>query len=43
MKRNLKPTKMKELIIQDGVVYDEGRLSPEFKTKDLARSGGIFG
>ena len=35
--RALKPAEMKRFVVQNGVVYDEGRLSPEFqfKTKDL--------
>ena len=41
MKKNLKPTEMKGLVIQGRVVYDKGRLSPEFqvKTKDLDQVG----
>jgi len=32
---------MKRFVVQDGIVYDQGRLSPEFqiKTKDLDQVG----
>jgi len=41
VKKNLKPAVVKGIVIQDGVVYNEGRLSPEFqfKTKDLDQVG----
>ena len=41
VKKVLKPTEMKKFIIQDGIVYDDRRLSPEFqlKTKDLDQVG----
>ena len=42
VKKNLKPTEIKGLVTQDGVVYDEGRLSPaefQLKTKDLDQVG----
>ena len=37
----MKPSKLKRFIIQDGILYDEGRLSPEFqfKTQDLDKVG----
>ena len=37
----LKPTELKRFREEDGIVYDEGRLSPEFqfKTQDLDRVG----
>ena len=41
MKRALKPVEMKRFVVQNGVVYDEGRLSPEFQfnTNNLDRVG----
>ena len=41
VKKTMKPADMKKFVVQDGIVYDEGRLSPEFqfKTKDLDQIG----
>ena len=41
VKKTMKPAEMKKFVVQDGIVYDEGRLSPEFqfKTKDLDQIG----
>jgi len=41
VKKTLKTAEMQRFVVQDGIVYDEGRLSPEFqfKTKDLDQIG----
>ena len=37
VQRNLKPKELKKFVVHDGIIYDEGRLSPEFqfKTQDV--------
>jgi len=41
VRRTLKPSELKKFVHQDKIIYDEGRLSPEFqfKTQDLDKVG----